>query len=42
MNLIISSDFIQILNIKRKHYTKNDYFLGIFNLLQEQKLNHRN
>jgi hypothetical protein len=27
MNLIILSDFVQVLNIKRKHDTKNNYFL---------------
>jgi hypothetical protein len=26
MNLIIHPDFMQVLNIKRKYYTKNDYF----------------
>jgi hypothetical protein len=26
MNLIIIYDFMQALNINRKHYTKNDYF----------------
>jgi hypothetical protein len=26
MNLIILSDFMQALNIDRKHYTKKDYF----------------
>jgi hypothetical protein len=30
MNLIMLYDFMQVLNIKRKHYTKNNYFLGIF------------
>jgi hypothetical protein len=47
MNLIILSNFIQALNINRKHYTKNDYFsrhtlFSTIYLLQEQKLNHRN
>jgi hypothetical protein len=26
MILIMLYDFIQVLNIKRKHYTKDDYF----------------
>jgi hypothetical protein len=26
MNMIILSDFTQVLNINRKHYTQNDYF----------------
>jgi hypothetical protein len=34
MNLIILYDFMQVLNIKRMHYTKNEYFLSIFYLLQ--------
>jgi hypothetical protein len=48
MNLIMLSDFfVQVLNSKRKHPTKNEYFpmyilFTIFYLLQEQKLNHRN
>jgi hypothetical protein len=47
MNLNKLSDFIQVLNIKRKHYTKNEYFLKhiIFTKiysLHELKLNHRN
>jgi hypothetical protein len=47
MNLIILSDFMQALNINRKHYTKNDYFsrhtlFSIIYLLQEKKLNLRN
>jgi hypothetical protein len=25
MNLIMLSNFMQVLNIKRKHYTKNEY-----------------
>jgi hypothetical protein len=33
MNLIMFYDFMQVLSLKRKHPTKNDYFLGIFNLL---------
>jgi hypothetical protein len=37
-------DFLQVLHIKRSHYTKNDYFpmnilFTIIYLLQEQKLN---
>jgi hypothetical protein len=47
MNLIMLSDFMQILNSRRKHPTKNKYFpmhilFTTFYLLQEQKLNHRN
>jgi hypothetical protein len=47
MNLIMLSDFMQILNSRRKHPTKNEYFpmhilFTTFYLLQEQKLNHRN
>jgi hypothetical protein len=47
MNLIMLFDFMLILNIKRKHSTKNEYlsrhilFTKIY-LLQEQKLNHNN
>jgi hypothetical protein len=26
MNINMLSNFMQVLNIKRKHYTKNDYF----------------
>jgi hypothetical protein len=33
MILIMLYDLMQFLNIKMNHYTKNDYFLGIFNLL---------
>jgi hypothetical protein len=33
MDLIMLSDFMQVLNIKRKHSTKNEYFLSIINLL---------
>jgi hypothetical protein len=45
--LILLSDFMQILNIKKKHSTKNECFpkhipFTIIYLLQEQKLNHRN
>jgi hypothetical protein len=44
MNLTIHSDFMQVLNIKMKHYTKNEYFSkhNLFTtiyLMQEQKLN---
>jgi hypothetical protein len=43
-NLTRVYDFIQLLNIKRSHSAKNDYFpmhilLTIIYLLQEQKLN---
>jgi hypothetical protein len=46
MNLNKLSNFIQVLNIKRKHYTKNEYFpkhiifTKIYSL-RELKLNHR-
>jgi hypothetical protein len=45
MNLSKLSDFMQVLNIKRKHSTKNEYFskhilFTTMYLLQEQKLNH--
>jgi hypothetical protein len=45
MNLNMLSDFMQVINIKRKHYTKNEYFPNhiLFSttyLLQEQKFNH--
>jgi hypothetical protein len=45
MDLNILSKFMQVLNIERKHYTKNEYFpkhilLTIIYLMQEQKLNH--
>jgi hypothetical protein len=33
MNLFMLYDFMQVLNIKRMHYTKNEYFLSIFYLL---------
>jgi hypothetical protein len=41
------SDFKQVLNSIREHYTKNEYFpkripFSTISLLQEQKLNHRN
>jgi hypothetical protein len=47
MNLNMLSNFMQILNINRKHPTKNEYFLmhilfTTIYLLQEQKLNHNN
>jgi hypothetical protein len=47
MNLNMLSDFMHVLNIKRKHPTKNDYFpmhtiRTIIYLLHGQKLNHRN
>jgi hypothetical protein len=47
MNLNILYEFMQVLNIKRKHHTKNEYFIKHIGfttiyLLQEQKLNHRN
>jgi hypothetical protein len=45
MNLNIIYDFMQLLNFKRKHSTKNEYFLmhilfTTIYLLKEQKLNH--
>jgi hypothetical protein len=45
MNLIMLSDFMQLLRFKRKHPTKNEYFFmhilfTIIYLLQKQKLNH--
>jgi hypothetical protein len=47
MDLIMLSDFMQVLNSIRKHYTNNKYFYRhiLFTkiyLLHEQKLNHRN
>jgi hypothetical protein len=47
MNLIMLSDFIQVLISRRKHTTKNEYFTRhiIFTtiyLLQEEKLNPKN
>jgi hypothetical protein len=47
MHIITFSDFIQVLDIKRRHPTKNDYFsmhilFTRIYLLQEHKLNHRN
>jgi hypothetical protein len=46
MHLIMLSDFMQVLHVKRRHPTKNEYFTMhiIFTtiyLLQEYKLNHR-
>jgi hypothetical protein len=46
MHLIMFSDFMQVLHIKRLHPTRNEYvskhilFSTIY-LLQEQELNHR-
>jgi hypothetical protein len=45
--LIGFSDFIQVVNIVRKHYTNNEYFpkhivFTTLYLLQEHKLNPRN
>jgi hypothetical protein len=34
MNLIMLYDFMEVLNIKMKHYTKMIIFLGTFNLLE--------
>jgi hypothetical protein len=47
MNLNMVYDFMQLLNINRKHPTKNEYFsrhdvFTIICLLQDQKLNPRN
>jgi hypothetical protein len=47
MNLNMLYDFMQLLNINRKHPTKNEYFprhvvFTTICLLQEQKLNPRN
>jgi hypothetical protein len=47
MNLIMLSDFMLVLNIKRRHSTQNEHlsrrilFTKIY-YLQEQKLNHNN
>jgi hypothetical protein len=46
MYLIMFSDFMKVLHIKRMHATNNEYFLmhilfTIIYLLQEHKLNHR-
>jgi hypothetical protein len=47
LNIIMLSNFMQVLNSIRKHYTKNDYFptyilFSIIYLLKEQKLNTSN
>jgi hypothetical protein len=47
MNLIMLSDFIQVLISRRKHTTKNEYFprhiiFTTIYLLQEEKLNPKN
>jgi hypothetical protein len=47
VNLIMPFDSIQVLNILRKHPTKNEYFcmhilFTIIYLLYKQKLNHEN
>jgi hypothetical protein len=47
MHQILLSNFIQVLNRIRKHYTDNKYFyrhiiFTMIYLLQEQKLNPRN
>jgi hypothetical protein len=47
MNLNMLSDFMQVLYIKRKHYSQNKYFpkhtlFSTIYLLQEHKLKHRN
>jgi hypothetical protein len=47
VGLIKLSIFMQVLGIRRKHYTKNGYFLkytlfSTIYLLQEQRLNPRN
>jgi hypothetical protein len=47
MNLIMLFDFEQVLNILRKHPTKNEYFcmhilFTTIYLLYKQKLNHEN
>jgi hypothetical protein len=44
MDLIIHYDFMQILNIERKHSTKSEYFskptlISIIYLMHKQKLN---
>jgi hypothetical protein len=46
-DLMMLSDFIQVLHITSKHYTKNEHFpkLILFTtiyLFKEHKLNHRN
>jgi hypothetical protein len=45
MNLIMLSDFMQVLNILRKHPTKNEYFsmhilFSTIHLMHEHNLNH--
>jgi hypothetical protein len=45
MHLTMFYDFMQVLHIKRRHPTKNEYFpkyipFTTIYLLQEQKLNH--
>jgi hypothetical protein len=47
IDLIMLFDFMQVLNIKRKHPIKNEYFpihilFSTIYLLQELKLNHNN
>jgi hypothetical protein len=47
INLTMLYDFMQVLHIKRKHPTKNEYFpmpilFTIIYLMLEQKLNYRN
>jgi hypothetical protein len=47
MNPNMPSEFMQVLIIKRVHYTKNDYFsthtlFSTIHLLQGQRLNSRN
>jgi hypothetical protein len=47
LHLVMFYDFMQVLHIKRRHHTKNEYFtvhilFTIIYLLQEHKLNHRN
>jgi hypothetical protein len=47
MSLNMLSDFMQVLNIKRKHPTKDEYFpkhilITTIYLLQKQKLVHNN
>jgi hypothetical protein len=47
MNLIMLPDFLQILNIKRKNLTKNEYFpkhnlFSTLYLYPKQRLNHNN
>jgi hypothetical protein len=47
MNLNMLSNFMKVLNINRKHTTKNEYFtmhilFTTIYLLQKQKLTHRN